>query len=103
MDKVPISEVDRQLLVSLQKQLDDLRKRLQIGERGEVLSRVELSRGDDDVLLVEADGFGGGLVRVIEEGNYPVDYMVREEREFSTEEEALQAGVALENEFGLSD
>ena len=94
MSTNPINPADRQLIANLQSQLDDLRQHLQIGDRGKLLFRADLSYGDDEVVLVEADGFGGAVLRVVE-GNYPVDYLTREERAFSTEAEAEVAATAL--------
>ncbi|HZV89756.1 MAG TPA: hypothetical protein VFF95_19565 [Candidatus Binatus sp.] len=94
MNKRFLNQKDRQLMTRLQAQLDDLRRRLGISERGRILFRAELSYGDDEVVLVEADGFGGGVLRIVE-GNYPVDYLTREERTFSTEVEATNAAAAL--------
>ena len=45
---------------------------------------------DEEIILVEADGFGGAVLRVVE-GNYPMDFYTREEQAFSTEAEALRA------------
>ena len=90
MNTKPLSPVDRQLLLRLQGELDELRARLQIFERGCILFRADLSCCDDRVVLVEADGLGGAVMRVIE-GNYPVDYSIYEEREFPTESEAVAA------------
>ena len=94
MKKNILKETDRQLVARLQSQLDELRKRLKIGERGRILFRADLSYGDDEVVLVEADGFGGGVLRIVE-GNYPVDFLTREERGFSTEAEAVSKAAAL--------
>jgi len=94
MSKEPLSQTDRELIASLESQLDELRHRLRISRRGEVLLRVDLSYGDDEVVLVEADGFGGGVLRIVE-GNYPVDYLIRDEHEFATEEEAIEAASDL--------
>jgi hypothetical protein len=44
--------------------------------------------------LVEADGVGGAVLLVVE-GNYPVDFYTREEKQFSTEAEAVRAAEAL--------
>lgn len=98
MSKNPLNQKDRQLITRLQSQLDGLRRRLGISGRGEVLFRADLSYGDDEVALVEADGFGGGVLRIVE-GNYPVDYLIRDEREFATEEEAIEAAAALRPEL----
>ena len=100
MKREPISQKDRQLIVRLQSQLDGIRRRLGIGDRGQVLSRTDLSYGDDEILYVEADGFGGGVLLVVE-GNYPVDHLIRDQREFATEIEAEEAADNLQRELGL--
>jgi hypothetical protein len=97
MNKEILKEADRQLVARLQSQLDELRQRLKISERGTILFRADLSYGDDEVVLVEADGFGGAVLRIVE-GNYPVDYLTREERAFSTEAEATNAAATLQHE-----
>src|SRR5713226_5256031 len=98
MNKDPLNRTDRQLIARLESQLDDLRHRLRISRRGEVLFRADLSYGDDEVVLVEADGFGGGVLRIVE-GNYPVDYLIRDKRDFATEDEAIEAAAALKPEL----
>jgi hypothetical protein len=92
MEKIPITPLERELLTRLQSQLDDLRKSLKISERGKILFQAQLSYGDDEVVLVEADGFGGGILRVVEV-NYPVDYLTHEERIFATEDEAEEVAA----------
>jgi DNA-binding MarR family transcriptional regulator len=94
MRRTPLRKSDRNLIARLQGQLDELRNRFKISERGKVLFRAHLSYGDDEVVLVEADGFGGGILRVVE-GNYPVDYLTRKERIFATEAEAEDAATLL--------
>src|ERR1041384_3622752 len=90
MNKTPLTETARQSVAALQDQLDALRQRLGISERGCVLYRADASYGDDEVIFVEADGLGGAnMLRV--EGNYPVDYFTHEERQFATEAEAVKA------------
>lgn len=98
MGKNPLKQSERELIVRLQTQLDELRQALKVSDRGKLLFRAELSYGDDEVLLVEADGFGGGILRIVE-GNYPVDYLTREERAFPTEEEAEEAAATLRLEL----
>lgn len=95
MNSKPINQTDRQLISRLQNQLDEMRQRLNVSAAGVVLFRADLSYGDDEVVLVEADGLGGAVLRVVE-GNYPVDYNTREERKFSTEAEAVSAAGALQ-------
>ena len=94
MNTKPLSQMDRKLISQLQNQLDEARQRLNISAPGVVLYRADVSYGDDEVAYVEADGFGGAVLRVVE-GNYPVDYFTREEKEFVTEAEAVRAAGAL--------
>ncbi len=90
MNSKPINTSDRRLISRLQNQLDEARKRLNISAPDVVLYRADVSYGDDEVALVEADGLGGAVLRVVE-GNYPVDYLTRNEKAFSTEAEAVYA------------
>ena len=90
MNSKPLNTADRQLISRLQNQLDNARKRLNVGAPGVVLYRSDVSYGDDEVALVEADGLGGAVLRVVE-GNYPVDYLTQSEKAFSTEAEAVHA------------
>jgi hypothetical protein len=94
MNENPIDQTERQMVADLQSQLDELRKRLNIAERGEILFSSDLTDADDEIVLSEADGFGGGILRVVE-GNYPVDFVIRKERFFLTEAEAASAAEAL--------
>jgi hypothetical protein len=94
MNSKPINTADRRLISRLQNQLDEARKRLNISAPGVVLYRADVSYGDDEVALVEADGLGGAVLRVVE-GNYPVDYLTRHEKAFSTESEAVRAAETL--------
>jgi hypothetical protein len=90
MNKNPLKKIDQESVARLQAQLDSLRKRLRISERGQVLYRFDASYCDEEIVLVEADGFGGAVLRVVE-GNYPMDYLTREEQAFQTENEAVAA------------
>ena len=67
---------------------------MKVSAPGVALYRADMSYGDDEIALVEADGFGGAVLRVVE-GNYPVDYNTREEKSFSTEAEAVSKAEAL--------
>ena len=62
--------------------------------RGGILHRFDASHCDEEIILVEADGFGGAVLRVVE-GNYPMDFYTREERNFATEAEALHAAESF--------
>ena len=54
--------------------LDAIRKDLGINASGTVLYSSPLLALEDEVVVVEADGFGGATTCVVE-GNYPVDYI----------------------------
>lgn len=60
-------------LARLQRDADTIRQELGISAPGEIIYQAELNLTSDDMLLVEADGFGGATTRVVA-GNYPVDY-----------------------------
>ena len=94
MNSKSLNPTDRQLINRLQNQLDEVRQRLKVSAPGVVLYRADVSYGDDEVALVEADGLGGAVLLVVE-GNYPVDYHTREEKAFSTEAEAVRAAEAF--------
>ncbi len=74
----------------LQKRADALRKELGISRPGEVIFLASYDGIDDDVVIVEADGFGGAKTRIVE-GNYPVDYVTKFERSFPSEHQAEAA------------
>jgi hypothetical protein len=90
MNKNPLNKTDRDSVARLQTQLDSLRKRLKISERGQILYRFDASYCDEEIIFVEADGFGGAVLRVVE-GNYPTDFLTRKEQVFQTEDEAVKA------------
>jgi hypothetical protein len=100
MNSNPLDQMNKEVIARLQIELDSIRQRLSISDRGAILFRSDLSYGDDEVALVEADGFGGAILRVVE-GNYPVDYFTHEERSFPTESEALVAATALQTRVSL--
>lgn len=94
MNKIPLNKIDRESVARLQGQLDELRKRLGVSDRGQILHRFDASHCDEEIILVEADGFGGAVLRVVE-GNYPMDFYTREEKVFATEAEALRAAESF--------
>jgi hypothetical protein len=51
---------------------------------------------DDEEVVVEADGFGGATLSVVE-GNYPIDFLCLRETRFRTERAAIQAAEGLVN------
>lgn len=94
MNSKPLNQKEKQLLRQLQGQLDTVRLHLKVSAPGVVLYRADVSYGDDEVIWVESDGFGGAVLRVVE-GNYPTDFFTREEQKFSTEFEAVRAAEAF--------
>lgn len=71
----------------------NLRAELQISRSGEVTFQAGYI--DDEVLIVEADGYGGATLSIVE-GNYPVDYFTKKFRRFDTEKEAGDAAERLD-------
>jgi len=56
---------------------------------GEVIFRASYNIFPDEDLVVEADGAGGATLLVVQ-GNYPIDYLVKAQHEFDSEEEACE-------------
>jgi hypothetical protein len=74
-----------EMLRSLDSQARTLRKVLGYSQPDEVIWRAESDI--DELLIVVADGYGGAsLLRVSD--NYPVDYLEKDRKDFSTEEAA---------------
>jgi hypothetical protein len=58
--------------------------------RGEILFDACYSVWPDEKLIVEADGKGGANLMIVE-GNYPIDYFIKQYRCFSSEDAACDA------------
>ena len=78
----------------LQRDADAIRQELGISSCGEITYQAELDVTSDDTVLVEADGFGGAMTRIVE-GNYPVDYSTKFEKFFQSESEAEAAAEEI--------
>lgn len=78
----------------LQDRADAIRKELGISSPGAVLYQSWLSSVDEGMVVVEADGLGRAMTRVVE-GDYPLDYLVISERVFESEIEAQDAADAI--------
>jgi hypothetical protein len=91
------ANADIMRLRRLQAEIDRIRAKLGISAPGELLYRASLDVCDDDEIVVEADGFGGATTSVVE-GNFPMDYRTHYAKKFDTEEAALQAAEAVEEE-----
>ncbi len=98
MNAKPLNQANKELIKRLQDQLNEARRGMNVSASGIVLFRAELSYADDEVAIVEADGFGGAVLLIVE-GNYPVDYNIRDKRHFPTEAEAVRAAEALRIEL----
>ncbi len=61
-----------------------------MAEPGDILFQGSFSVWPDEDLVVEADGTGGAILMIIE-GNYPIDYLVKQHHTFSSEEAACDA------------
>ena len=77
----------------LQAQIDALRNKLRVSARGEVIYLASRD-ADDESVVVEADGFGGAVTKVVE-GNYPLDFFVSHEKSFAKESAAMDAAESI--------
>jgi hypothetical protein len=82
------------LLERLHRQAESIREELGISSRGEILFSAELHAVGDDLVVVEADGFGRATTSVVV-GNYPIDYLTKSEKVFGSEGEALAAAEEI--------
>ncbi len=78
----------------LQTKVDALRQELGISAPDKIIYQAGLNPTSDDILLVEADGFGGATTIIIG-GNYPLDYNTKFEQHFQTEAEAEGAAEEI--------
>ena len=78
-----------QKLAKLERKAREIRAALKISPPNEVLYRVPLSTWSDNDIVVEAGGRGNARLLTVE-GNYPIDYLIRFERVFASEEEACK-------------
>jgi hypothetical protein len=80
-------------IVARLKQLENesagIRQRLGISSPKTVIYQADLNPIDDESIVVEADGFGGATLRVVE-GNYPIDFLCLRETKFASERAAVR-------------
>jgi len=102
-------EIDERIekLRRIEQEADIIRREFAISPRGAVIYRGEMDLIGDKVAVVEADGFGAAMTKVIT-GNYPIDYITHFEKAFRTEDEAVAAADAIclggpSPDCGLSD
>lgn len=77
-------------LKQLQTEVDAIRGELGISPPKSVVYLSPLNVTDDKSVVVEADGFGGATVSLVE-GNYPIDFVSHYEKEFASEDAAVEA------------
>ncbi len=81
-------------LRSIELESEKLRKQLGCSRAGEVVFQATRSMWSDEDIIVEADGFGGATLLVVE-GNYPISYSIKRQRRFTREDEACEAAEAM--------
>jgi hypothetical protein len=79
-----------------------IRRELAISPPGVGIFSAQWDAGDDESVIVEADGFGGATTRIVA-GNYPVDFIVKFEKFFISEEEAIAAAERIAFEGASPD
>jgi len=77
-------------LRQLQDKADAIRIELGISPPGRILYQAAHNVANNDLVIVEADGFGGATTSIVE-GNYPLDYITKFEKSFETEQGAEAA------------
>lgn len=77
-------------LDQLDREADSIRKRLGISRAGEILYQAPQGNWSDNDVIVEAAGDGTARLLIVE-GNYPIDYLIKKERLFATEDEACES------------
>ena len=68
-----------------------------MSQPGEILYQASRDCIGNDLIIVEANGFGGATTSIVE-GNYPIDYYTKFEKSFATEQEAELAAEQLTTE-----
>ena len=81
-------------LKRLQAEVDCIRGKLGISAPNTVLHLSSLDDCGADLVVVEADGFGGATTRNVE-GNYPIDYLSRHAKKFDSEKAACDAAAEI--------
>jgi hypothetical protein len=81
----------------LQAKADRMRNKFGINPPNAVLYQAFLDYGSEELVVVEADGFGGATACVVE-GNYPLEYNVKNARKFRREQAAVSAATKIVEE-----
>jgi hypothetical protein len=83
-------------LKELEKESATIRQRLGLSPPNTVIFRASIDPIEDEDLMIEADGFGGATLSIVE-GNYPIDFQCLRETRFPTERAAIEAAEHLIN------
>lgn len=83
-DWYPTRDADLRRLKAIEKEAEELREKLGISKAGEVIWQSGVF---DGLLLVEATGDGSAVLMYVE-GNYPMDYISKEQKKYTSEERA---------------
>jgi hypothetical protein len=81
-------------LIDLERQAQKLRDDLKISRPSEVLFRAPQDPWSDNDIVVEAGGRGDAALLIVE-GNYPIDYLIKSQQHFASEDEACEAAWAM--------
>jgi hypothetical protein len=84
-------------LRELQQEADSIRTELGVSPPGRILYLAAPNVLSNEIIVVEADGFGGATTRVAE-GHFPVDYYAKYERVLETERAAEEAAEQIVDE-----
>ena len=83
-------------LANLERESQKIREDLKISRPNEVLYRAPQSTWSENDIVMEAEGQGSARLLIVE-GNYPIDYLIKAERLFASEDEACEAAHKLTN------
>jgi hypothetical protein len=81
-------------LKDLYQEAEVIRGQLQISEPKSMIYLSDVDAVNTKKVIVEANGLGAAVVRVIE-GNYPVDFFIHAERQFAREHDAVSFAEEL--------
>jgi hypothetical protein len=81
-------------LRELYREAEEIRSSLRISPPLSVIYLSNLDLLNAKEVIVEADGLGAAAVRVIE-GTYPLDFFIHDEKEFSSEDGAVEFAERL--------
>ena len=83
-------------LKQLESESTAIRQQLGISHPNAIIFRASIDPVEDQDVVIEADGFGGAMLSIVE-GNYPIDFLCLRETRFPTERAAVEAAERLIN------